>query len=95
LLVTAVALKWRLVQLGWLRRSDLLEIKDAHLTANGRPRKEQPIPQLFSSEFVQRLHTALAKGEVSVRRAATLLGLTIDDLAKLFRDYDLTVPFDL
>jgi hypothetical protein len=93
--VTAVALKWRLVQLGWLGRADLLEIKDTRLTANGRPRKDLAVPTLFSFEFVQRIHAGLAKGKVSVRRTAGLLDLTIDDLAKLFRDYDLTVPFDL
>jgi Zn-dependent peptidase ImmA (M78 family)/DNA-binding XRE family transcriptional regulator len=95
LLVTAVALKWRLVQLGWLDKADLLKIQDTRLTANGRPREQQSVPRLFSTEFVQRLHTGLARGDLSVRRAAGLLGLTIEDLAELFRGYDLTVPFDL
>jgi Zn-dependent peptidase ImmA (M78 family) len=95
LLVTGVALKWRLVQLGWLGKADLLEIQDIRLTANGRPKKEQPVPRLFSAKFVERLHTGLARGDLSVRRAAELLGLTIDRLAGLFREYDLTVPFDL
>lgn len=93
--VTAVALKWRLVQLGWLGKADLLDIRDDRLTANGRPKKEQPVPKLFSLEFVQRLHHALSEGELSVRRAAALLDTTIDDLADLFRAYELTVPFDL
>ena len=65
------------------------------LTANGRLREQQSVPRLFSTEFVQRLHTGLARGDLSVRRAAGLLGLTIEDLAELFRGYDLTVPFDL
>jgi hypothetical protein len=95
LLVTAVALKWRLVQLGWLGKADLLEIHDTRLTANGRPKDEQPLPRLFSAELVQRLHTGIAKGDLSVRRAAGLLGLTIESLAELFRGYGLTVPFDL
>jgi Zn-dependent peptidase ImmA (M78 family)/DNA-binding XRE family transcriptional regulator len=95
LLVTAVALKWRLVQLGWLGKGDLVHIQDARLTANGRPEREQPLPKLFSPEFVQRLHEALAHGRLSVRRAAGLLEMTIDDLADLFRSYELTVPFDL
>ena len=95
LLVTAVALKWRLVQLGWLTKGDLLEIKDAKLTANGRPKKEQTVPRRFGPEFVQRIHAALSEGELSVRRAASILELTIEDLAELFKDYDLPVPFDL
>lgn len=95
LLVTAVALKWRLVQLGWLTKADLAEINDAKLTANGRPKKDQPVPRLFGPEFVQRVHTALSEGDLSVRRAASLLEITIEDLADLFKAYDLPVPFDL
>ncbi|MEW6246512.1 MAG: XRE family transcriptional regulator [Nitrospirota bacterium] len=95
LMVTAVALKWRLVQLGWLTKADLLEIRDTRLTANGRPRKPLPTPKLFSEEFVHRLQEALAKGALSVRRAASLLEMTIEDLAGLFKDYGLPVPFDL
>ena len=94
LLVTAVALKWRLVQLDWLSRGDLLHIEDGRLTSNGRPRTEQPVPKLYSLAFVQRLHDALAKGDLSVRRAASLLSTTIEDLADLFRAYEFTIPFD-
>jgi Zn-dependent peptidase ImmA (M78 family)/transcriptional regulator with XRE-family HTH domain len=93
LLVTAVALKWRLVQLGWIGKAELLEIVDSRLTANGRPK--EPLPQLFSDEFVKCLHGALSKGDLSVRRAASLLEMTIEDLADLFKDYGLTVPFDV
>lgn len=95
LMVTAVALKWRLVQLGWLSKADLLDIHDARLTANGRPKHPLPQPKLFSHEFVQSLHGALAKGALSVRRAASLLETTIDDLGDLFKKYELPVPFDL
>lgn len=95
LLVTAVALKWRLVQLDWLGKADLLDIQDSKLVANGRPRKEQRVPKLFSTEFVQCLHEAVLKGEISVRRTASLLEMTLHDLADLFREYGLPVPFDL
>ena len=95
LLVTAVALKWRLVQLGWLGKADLFDIQDAKLTANGRPKKDQPVPKLLGPEFVQRLHQALSEGDLSVRRAASLLEMPIEDLADLFQVYELTVPFDL
>ena len=94
-LVTAMALKWRLINLGWLTKSDLLKINDAKLTFNGRPKNQQPLPDLFSAEFVQRLHTGLAKGQLSVRRAAEILDLTIEALADLFREHKLSVPFDL
>ncbi len=95
LLVTAVALKWRLVQLDWVGKADLLEIRDKRLVANGQPRQALPKPKLFSHEFVQRLHEGLSKGDLSVRRAASLLEMTIEDMAELLGSYGLTVPFDL
>ena len=94
-LVSAIALKWRLANLGWLAKAELDSINDAKLTANGRPKADQQTPRLFSEAFVRRLHVALAKGQLSVRRAASLLDLTIDGLAQLFRDHQLPVPFDL
>jgi Zn-dependent peptidase ImmA (M78 family)/transcriptional regulator with XRE-family HTH domain len=94
-LVSAKALKWRLTNLDWISKADHFDIQDAKLTANGRPEAEQRKPRLFNEDFVRRVHTALAKGRLSVRRAASLLELTIDDLADLFRDYGLPVPFDL
>ena len=44
---------------------------------------------------MQRLHDALATGALSVRRAASLLDMTIEDLGELFEDYELPIPFDL
>jgi transcriptional regulator with XRE-family HTH domain/Zn-dependent peptidase ImmA (M78 family) len=93
--VTAVALKWRLVQLEWLTKADLIEIDDARLTANGRPKTSQTVPSLFSAAFAQRLHGGLARGDLSVRRAAELLALTFDQLAQLFLEHQLDAPFDL
>ena len=94
-LVTATALKWRLTNLGWLAKNELAKINDAKLTFNGRPKDQQPLPGLFNAEFVKRLHTGLTKGQLSVRRAAEILDLTIEALAELFRERKLSVPFDL
>lgn len=93
-LVTAKALKWRLTNLGWLTKGDLLQIKDAKLTFNGRPKSLQPLPGIFSSAFVQRLHVGVTKGQLSVRRTAQILDLSIAGLAGLFQSYDLAVPFE-
>ena len=93
-LVTAKALKWRLTNLGWLTKADLSKINDAKLTFNGRPKGQQPLLGLFSTDFVQRLHTALAKGQLSVRRVTEILDITIEALAVLFREHKLSVPFD-
>jgi Zn-dependent peptidase ImmA (M78 family)/DNA-binding XRE family transcriptional regulator len=95
LLVTAVALKWRLVQLGWLGRAELLDIDDRRLVANGRPKKDQILPKRFSTDFVRCLHDSVLRGEISVRRTASLLEMTLHDLSDLFREHDLPVPFDL
>lgn len=95
LLVTAAALKWRLVQLEWLSKADLLDINDQRLTANGRPRSEQVMPRLYCRELVARFHEALSQGNLSVRRAAELLDCRLEDLADLLRSYELTVHFDL
>lgn len=95
-LVTAKALRWRVNNLKWLSKADEAAIQEDRLIANGRPLKEQRTkPELFSREFVQRLHAALSEGDLSVRRAASLLEMTIEDLADLFKDYKLRVPFDL
>lgn len=95
LCVSALALKWRMFYLGLLSKGDLLEVQDRRLTANGRPQEKQSAPRKFSAEFVQRLHTALLAGNLSVRRVASLLGGTIEDLAELFQAYELPAPFDL
>lgn len=93
--VTAVALKWRLVQLGWLDKGDLLDIRDDRLRANGRPAREQCTPKLFSADFVKCINEALLKGDLSARRAASLLGMTLHDLHNLFLDYGLPFPYEL
>jgi len=95
-LVTAKALRWRVNNLKWLSKADEAAIQEDRLTANGRPSREQRIkPRLFSREFVRRLHAALSEGDLSVRRVASLLEMTIEDLAELFKAYELLVPFDL
>ncbi len=95
LCVSAQALKWRMFYLGLLPRTDLLDIEDQKLTANGRPTQKQPKPRLFSAEFAQRLHAGLLRGALSVRRAGSLLGMTFEDMEEFFESYGLPAPFDL
>lgn len=92
--VTASALRVRLDVLGVLAKADQLEIHDSRLSA-GRPENEKDKPKLFSADFVQCFQEGLAHGRLSVRRAAGLLCMTIEDLEDLFRDYKMTAPFDL
>ncbi len=88
-LVSRVALKWRLVNLGLCKTDDLA---DDHL-CDSSSTKEKPL--LFSKEFVRRIHWAIQRGELSVRKAASITDLTRDDLTKLFTSYDFSPPYDL
>nr|WP_281720300.1 XRE family transcriptional regulator [Nitrosomonas nitrosa] len=93
--VTSDALYWRLRQLSWLTPAASLDINKDRLTWNGRSPSDQSKPKLFSRRFVERLHWALDRGEISVRRAAELLDCTVEELEELFKSYEMPVPFDL
>lgn len=93
--VTAQALKTRISTMKLVSEAERLTIQDSRLTWNGREPSEQELPSLFSRVFVERLTKALEHGYVSVRRAAKLLDLTIDDLEDLIRAYGFEPPFDL
>jgi Zn-dependent peptidase ImmA (M78 family)/transcriptional regulator with XRE-family HTH domain len=93
--VTSDALYWRLRQLGWLTQAASLDVVKERLTWNGRSPSAQTLPKLFSRRFVERLHWALERGEISVRRAAELLDFTVEDLEDLFKSYEFNVPFDV
>jgi len=41
------------------------------------------------------LHKSLETGEISARRAAELTYLSLDNLLGIFKQYELTPPFDL
>jgi len=98
--VTAVALKWRLVSSGRLSKASARLIDDklrdngrlAALMSNamcffGGALLEigvVSVPPLFSKPFMELLAQALDEGRISVRRLASILGLTIDDLEDAF-----------
>lgn len=89
--VTFSALLWRLVQLDMLEKDAVVESEPWSVvreTGDDTARR-------FSLDFVRTLKLGLDEGRISVRRAATLLDLSIDDLADLFREYSIEVPFDI
>lgn len=92
--VSAVACKWRCLNLGLLSKADLLEINDQHLVANGRPADSAPMPRPFSEPFVRRVATALDAGRLSVKRAASLLDRSIAELVELFGQYGIEPAFE-
>ena len=89
--VSTPALQWRLVQIGLLPKGDV----DPALDWFNEPDKPSRTPERFSAEFVRVLHSGLSDGKLSVRRAAGVLDMSIDDLAALFTQYQLDVPFDI
>lgn len=92
--VSAVACKWRLHNLGCLSKADLLEINDQRLVANGRPVDTEPPVRPFSERFVQRIASAIDAGRLSVKRAASLLALSLRELASLLQDYGIEPSFE-
>ncbi len=92
LLVTASALKWRLVTLGRLPATIARSIPDAALRYNGHEARECNPPPLFSRPFIQVMVEGLKQGHISARRIASLLDVPIDAISELFRLYDVEVP---
>ncbi|MDO9234162.1 MAG: XRE family transcriptional regulator [Methylotenera sp.] len=89
--VSGQAMKWRLKSLGYFSHTDASKIDDSALKIELHDEK----PNLLSDAFVQRLGWAIENGEMSVRKVADTLQMTIDDLELLFSSYQLIAPFDL
>jgi len=93
--VTATAVKWRLVALGHLSAKAARGIDDRLLRSDASEKRGAPkAPPLFSRPFLEVLGQAVEQGRVSARRAADLAGLTLDDLADLFRQHGVAAPFE-
>ena len=92
--VSAKAAKWRLVNLECLSKADLLDINDQLLVANGRDADGLPPVRPFSEAFVGRIAAALDAGRLSVKRAASLLALSVAELAGLLEDYRIAPSFE-
>ena len=93
--VTASALKWRLVALGALPSATASAVPDAALRHNGREDVEDVSPVLFSRPFLEIIGLAVGDGLVSVRRAAALLDLSVDDLSDLFAVHGVAQPAEI
>ena len=93
--VAADALRRRLVSLDMLGKPAAREIPEQALRRNGRRPEPAAPPALFSEPFMDVIGRAIHRGRISVRRAARLLELTLDDLADLFPAHGLPCPFDL
>ena len=89
--VSGQAMKWRLKSMGYFSQYEAGKIDDSKLIVELLDDK----PNLLSEAFVKRLSWAIENGEMSVRKLANTLHMTIDDLEILFSNYRLVPPFDL
>jgi len=90
--VSAVALQWRLVNTGKLSKAFV--VNEELLRNNGVSQRAKP-PAKFGKRFMEILGWGVDEGYVSVRRAATLLNVTVDEFHALFESHGLSAPFDL
>ena len=94
--MSAQALKFRMINSGRLSREAGLAVADNDLRFNGEPdAKASPPPPLFSRAFVQTLATGITRGAISVRRAARLVDLDVDDLRDLCEAHGVAPPEEL
>ncbi|MCZ7561296.1 MAG: XRE family transcriptional regulator [Burkholderiaceae bacterium] len=88
--VSTEALSWRLFHLHRIDEATRVKL------AQRKPQQvKDATPALFSTEFVRQLHVALDKGQLSARKAAKLLSLSLSELTALFTAHELAPPFEL
>lgn len=87
--VTTTTLGWRLQALGRIDEPTRMKLADVCTHHNQQP------PNLFSLDFVRKLHSALDKGRLSARKAAKTLSLSLAELTELFEAHGMQPPFDL
>ena len=93
--VTSSALRWRLAALRRLTKARAQAIPEGALRNNGHESTPCEQPPLFSKSFVELLAGALDRGSISVRRTASLCGLTIEELDELFATHGVEQVIEL
>jgi len=86
--VSAEALQWRMVNLGVMSKDAVIKIKAAPDDVAGS------MPALFSAAFVASIYEAVEAGRLSMRRASSLLGLSLSGFADLCRNYGRQLSYD-
>lgn len=90
--VSVPALQWRLVNLGYLPKSQARALNPPPRSAAARG---QALPPLFSRPFIGRVAAAVEAGRLSLRRAASLLGLSLAELAAVCAAHGYPLSYEL
>ncbi|HEX6750829.1 MAG TPA: helix-turn-helix transcriptional regulator [Longimicrobium sp.] len=91
--VSGPAVVWRLHNLGFITKNEA--VVQGRLASGGTWRTRDPLPPLFSREFISRVHTAVEAGRLSLRRAARLLDIDVADFAEICRSYGLSLSYEV
>jgi len=86
--VSPRALGWRLHNLGLVSKAAAVGLAGVSGLAGAPP------PRPFSFRFVELVRDAVESGHLSVRRAASLLGLSLGRFSELCRSYDLPLSYE-
>lgn len=87
------AMMWRLKCLTYIKGTTAKRLTAAEVRVE-LPSNGDRIPR-FSRRFVETVGWGIEAGHLSVRRAAQVIGVTVDDLADLFTEHGQKTPFDL
>ena len=96
--VSALALKYRLKNMGAMKPAEIAAIDDSKLKFNGGASatlSSDKLPPLLSQRYLSLVGWGIDDGRISVRRVADILGLPIDALAQAFAAHGLDCPFDI
>ena len=89
--VSAPAVGWRVVALGWLKKGELPKLSAR--IATGKPKAE--VHPLFSHRFVARSAWGIDQGELSVQRLLGLLDLKLDEFRECCKAYGVKAEIGL
>lgn len=89
--VSAQAFKWRVVDLKILSRAKAERVDADSLRMADSSSK----PAQFSSKFIEMIGWGIDQGALSVRKAANILDLSIDELSRIFQAHGIQAPFEL
>lgn len=92
--VSAPAMKWRLVNLGLVNKKDVPSDADLASAMPHGPGSDVPPPP-FNNRLVHHMHQAVEVGDLSLRKAAAILGTTSLGLAEVFRAHGRALSYEV